>query len=363
MSIYKKRRELARTQMDLQGIDFLIVGPSSDLYYLTGYAGHATERLTALVLGRDIERFILPGFELHGLGSSLRGELEVQTWQETDSPIQLIGDLLGARAGSAAAGGRLWSEFLIGLQQRLPEWRWHQGAEVLTALRMRKDDEEIGHLRTALAKAESALGALLNRGIEGRSEREIARELALLAEEAGLDTHGGYGIVAAGPNGAAPHHQSGERIIAAGDAVVIDFGGTYNGYHADITRTPVVGKASAEFREAYEAVLRANGAAFAAVRPGEACGAIDRAGRAVIERAGYGGYFTHRLGHGIGLDVHEEPYIVSGSQVRLSPGMTFTDEPGIYIPGQFGIRIEDVVRVTGEGGEYLTSYPRELRIV
>jgi Xaa-Pro aminopeptidase len=172
-----------------------------------------------------------------------------------------------------------------------------------------------------------------------------------------------FGICASGPNSASPHYHTGERVIELGDAVIFDWGGELDGYLSDMTRTVVIGEPSAEYRTVYEIVLRANQAAFEAVRPGVPCEDVDRAARDLITQAGYGEYFIHRVGHGLGLDVHEDPYLVSGNTMPLAPGMVFSDEPGIYMAGKFGVRIEDTVVCTESGAERINSAPRDLVVM
>jgi len=198
--------------------------------------------------------------------------------------------------------------------------------------------------------------------LTGKTERQAAEELTELRAKHGLEIHG-IGICASGPNSAAPHHITGDRVIQPGDTVIFDFGGKHEHYSADVTRTVHIGEPDDEYRRVYDIVLRANEAALAAVRPGVACQDIDRAARKVITDAGYGEYFIHRVGHGLGLDGHEEPYLVEGNTLPLQVGMVFSDEPGIYIPGLFGVRIEDAVVVTEHGGERLNHCSRELTVM
>lgn len=362
MDIYATRRRKARELMRANGTDALIVTASTDLFYLTGHTGVPTGRVTALVLTEESAAFYVPEFELDHVPRELRDHAGIAGWKEHEDPLDMIAEALPKDAACVAVNNQMAGAVLIGLQDRRPGLRWIPGSRILSPLRNVKDAEEIENLRIAQAKAEEAYLRLVREGIAGLTERQVSRKLADYLQEAGLRNPGSP-IVASGPNGASPHHLIGDRVIREGDAVVIDFGGQYRGYKADITRTPVVGRAPEGFREAYEAVLAANRAAFAAIRPGVACQDIDRTARRVIEEAGYGPYFTHRLGHGLGLDGHEEPFIVEGNGRLLQAGHVFTDEPGIYIPDRFGIRIEDVVVVTEEGAISLTNLPRELQTI
>jgi D-alanyl-D-alanine dipeptidase len=229
-------------------------------------------------------------------------------------------------------------------------------------LRAVKDDAELGRVAAAGAAADATYEQILQVGFAGRRETDIAADLARLLREHGHAT-ADFTIVGSGPNGANPHHDAGERIIEQGDVVVMDFGGTLDGYGSDTTRTVCVGKPSARVKEVHEVVRRAQQAGFEAVRPGVACQDVDRAARRVITEAGYGDHFLHRTGHGIGLTVHEPPYMVEGELQPLVPGMCFSVEPGIYLQGEFGVRIEDIVTVTADGGLRFNNTSRELQIV
>jgi D-alanyl-D-alanine dipeptidase len=229
-------------------------------------------------------------------------------------------------------------------------------------MRARKDDTELATLRRAAAAADAALGDLLSRPIAGRTERAIAQELGELLVAHGHDA-AAFTIVASGPNAASPHHEAGERTVGDGDAVVLDFGGTVDGYHSDTTRTVVVGEAPEHLREVHAVVAAAQRAATEVIRPEVEIEVVDRAARSVIESAGFGDRFFHRTGHGIGLEVHEPPYAAAGDHTVLEPGMSFSVEPGIYLEGEFGVRIEDIVEVTAAGVEALNHSARELRVV
>ena len=251
---------------------------------------------------------------------------------------------------------------LLGLQQALPGTRYVSMTAALPMLRAVKDAEELERLAAAGAAADARFEEILEVRFAGRKETEVAADLAEL-----LHRHGhsqvDFTVVGSGPNGANPHHEAGERTIEEGDMVVLDFGGLKDGYGSDTTRTVHVGEPTDEERDVHELVRRAQQAGFEAVRPGVACQEIDRAARAVIADAGYGDHFIHRTGHGIGLTTHEPPYMVEGETQPLEPGMCFSIEPGIYLAGRFGVRIEDIVAVTEDGGRRLNSTTRELQIV
>jgi D-alanyl-D-alanine dipeptidase len=234
--------------------------------------------------------------------------------------------------------------------------------DALPTLRAVKDDEELERMAAAGAAADAAFEEIATSRFSGRTEAEIAAELARLLLAHGHE-RAEFTIVASGPNGANPHHEESDRVVEEGDMVVMDFGGMKDGYGSDTTRTVHVGEPTEEEAEVYEVVRRAQQAGFEAVRPGAACQDVDRAARGVIAEAGYGEQFIHRTGHGIGLTVHEPPYIIEGETRPIEPGMCFSIEPGIYLPGRFGVRIEDIVAATAGGGRRLNDTSRELRIV
>lgn len=357
---------IARAQavMGEQGIDVLFVTPSSDLTYLLDYPAHASERLTLLAIPQAGKPLVLvPRLEAVRL-KDRAGLVDVHAWGETESPTALAAQLLPqARRATVAIGDQTWAVFLLHLMEAFPDATFVSADRILRELRMVKDAQEIALMREASRRTDQVWQAVLD-GVpfRGRTERQVAEAIAGLVEEQGLDGPA-FLIVASGPNSASPHYLTGERAIDTGDAVVVDFGGRHEHYASDLTRTVHVGGPSDEFRRVYETVLQANQAAFAATRPGAECQEIDRAARAVITAAGYGEYFIHRVGHGLGMDVHEAPYMVEGNDLRLEDGMVWTDEPGIYLPDRFGVRIEDVVVVTADGAEKLNQVTRELVIV
>ncbi len=357
---FTARLERARTEMTADGVDALVVSVGSDLPYLLGYEAVANERLTMAVITPAGATLFVPGLEEPRV--MRRGELfDVVAWEETEDPL----DLVAARivgAGRVATGAQTWSRFLLGLQDRLPGVRFVDATGIMRRLRVVKDGVELALLQTAAAAADRVAEGLAGEQFSGRTERELARFIAAETVAAGHETSS-FAIVASGPNAASPHHEPGDRIIAAGDAVVADFGGRVGGYASDITRTFHVGEPAPEFSAAYDVLVEAQEAAVAAVAPGVVAEDVDRAAREVIGNAGYGAYFIHRTGHGIGLDVHEDPYLVAGNSEALGPGMAFSIEPGIYVPGRFGMRIEDIVAVDDGGSRRLNSAGRELRVV
>jgi Xaa-Pro aminopeptidase len=359
--VYRKRWGKAREKMREEDIGALLLVPGTDLYYLTGFRGHVTDRFTGFLLTPERAFFLYPVFEKDRINRELLDSAEGLPHRDGEDPYGIFTGLLPRKDGIIAVDARIWGSVLLTLQERLPKARWLDAGKILIPLRIEKDGEEYGLLREAQRRAALGLEELYNWGLEGRSEKEAAAKLTAFCAQAGLEQAGWGPIVASGPEGANPHHKSGDRIIGRGDPVVIDFGGVYGGYQADMTRTPVIGKGDGEFKAVYETVLAANEAAFGAAKPGTPCEAVDAAARDLIGRAGYGEYFNHRLGHGIGLDIHEDPYMVKGSTRLLRPGMAFSDEPGIYLPGKFGVRVEDILFMGEKEAERLTPFPRELR--
>lgn len=363
LAVYDARIKRAQAVMAEQGIDYLLVGPSSDLFYLFGFDAHLSERLNLLVIPRSgTPSYVVPTLEAP-LVQARRELAEIVAWDETAAPADLVAKVIGDAGGKTlAVADQLWSVFLLRLQTAVPGARWSSANDVLRVLRMQKDGDEVAKMREVSRRTDLAWHAFIEGGpISGLTETEAMTRLQGLMAERGLK--GGFGICASGPNSASPHHHTGDRVIQQGDVVIFDWGATLDGYNSDITRTVYVGEPTEEYRAVYEIVGRANQAAFEAVKPGVACQDLDRAARTVIADAGYGPQFIHRVGHGLGLDVHEEPYLVEGNAMPLAEGMIFSDEPGIYLEGRFGIRIEDAVVCTAEGGERLNEATRELTVM
>jgi Xaa-Pro aminopeptidase len=357
----------AEAAMAAAGVDALLVGPGADLRYLTGYHALELERLTLLVARADgrhslvVPRLERPRAEHAGIGDA---GVDLVDFQETDDPYPIVAARLAGLGEHPrlAVGDRLWSAFLLGLQAAVPAAAWVRASTVTRELRMRKTPTEVDALRRAAQAIDRVHGRVPLLLRPGRTEAEVGRAIAAAIVDEGHDQVN-FVIVAAGPNGASPHHEAGEHVLAAGDAVVVDIGGTLDGYCSDSTRNYVVGPAPDGYEQAHAVLQQAQAAACAAVRPGVRAAAIDAAARDVLADAGYGAYFVHRTGHGIGLEEHEDPYIVAGNDLPLEPGMVFSIEPGIYLPDRFGQRIEDIVAVTDDGGERLNTLPREVVVV
>jgi len=350
------------------GIDLLVLTPGSDLRYLSGYHAHAMERLTALAVPRQGEPFlVVPRLEAPMVDASPAGGLglELLAWDETDDPFALLARTATARLGSAptrvAVGARSWAEHALGVQRALPGSALEIASPVVDRLRMVKSAAEVEELALAGAAIDRVHARMADWLRVGRTEAEVGADIAAAIIEEG-HTGVDFTIVGSGPNGASPHHELSGRTVQAGDLVVVDIGGeTATGYRSDCTRTYVVGGApSAEVAEWYAVLQAAQEASVASVRPGVTAEDVDAAARRVIDDAGWGEHFIHRTGHGIGLDTHEAPYIVAGNSLPLEPGMAFSVEPGIYLAGRCGARIEDIVVCTDDGVRNLNGGPREL---
>ncbi len=338
-----------------------VISPSSDLFYLTGLRLMADERLTAGIIWPDGEaEIILPALYSEEVARRAPG-LKQLVWTDGEDPYAVLAARLREQQpGTVLVDDHLWSRHLMGLQRALPGTRWGSASGLIKRLRCVKDAAEISKLKRAAEIIDAAIARTLSLVRPGMTERQIAGVL-----EQHIRAGGGEGVsfpplVGSGPNSALPHYQAGDRVIREGDPLVIDAGCTVEGYCSDTTRTAVVGREPEGLAEIHQVVLQAQREALAVVRPGVPCQEVDREARRVIGESGYGPYFIHRTGHGIGLDTHEEPFVVEGSEQVLEPGMTFSIEPGIYLPGRFGVRVEDIILVTGTGGVSLNTSPRDL---
>jgi Xaa-Pro aminopeptidase len=357
------RLERAAEASGRAGLSALIVAPSADLLYLSGYEPPPLERLTCLLVRpRKSPVLVVPTLERPlAEDSGIPRLAEVVSWDETEDPYALVAKIVG-RAERLGCSDRMWAGHLLRLQRALPGVVFMPASPVLGPLRAVKDQEEVELLRRAARYADETFRRLLNTPLESATEREVADRLGDLLLEMGHDRVG-FTIVGSGPNGASPHHEPGPRTIQARDSVVLDFGGRSAGYFSDMSRTVAVREAGPELVQVHEIVRDAQERAFRTVRPDVPAQEVDRAARRAIEEAGYGALFVHRTGHGIGLEEHEPPYIVEGNAEPLRVGMCFSIEPGIYLPGRFGVRIEDIVTVTEHGAARLNHATRGLEIV
>ncbi|MGW5427020.1 aminopeptidase P family protein [Streptomyces sp. NPDC004059] len=361
---YRARMERAAGSAADAGLAGLLVAPGPDMVWLTGYTPTAvTERLTVLVLtpGQD-PVLVVPTLEApdaeHAAGATA---LTLRDWTDGKDPYAVTAALLDGH-GRFGISDNTWAMHLLGLQRALPETSYASLTDALPMLRAVKDAAELELLAAAGAAADATFEEIRKVPFAGRRESDVGQDLAGLLRRFG-HSQVDFTIVGSGPNGANPHHEVGDRVIRRGDMVVLDFGGLKDGYGSDTTRTVHVGEPTEEERRVHDIVREAQEVGYQAVRPGVACQEVDRAARAVINDAGYGEYFIHRTGHGIGVTTHEPPYMIEGEEQPLVPGMCFSVEPGIYLPGRFGVRIEDIVTVTEDGGRRLNNTTRDMVIV
>ncbi|MFF1355551.1 M24 family metallopeptidase [Streptomyces sp. NPDC058297] len=361
---YKARMERAARSAADAGLAGVLVAPGPDMVWLTGYAPTAdTERLTMLVLapGQD-PVLVVPTLEAPDAAKAVGADaLTLRDWTDGKDPYAVTAPLLDV-SGRFGISDNAWAMHLIGLQKTLPDTSYASFTEALPMLRAVKDAAELERLTAAGEAADATYEEIKKVSFAGRRESDVAGDLADLLRQFG-HSQVDFTVVGSGPNGANPHHEAGERVIENGDMVVLDFGGLKHGYGSDTSRTVHVGEPTAEEQRVHDVVREAQAAGCAAVKPGAACQDVDRAARAVITEFGYGQFFIHRTGHGIGVTTHEPPYMIEGEEQPLVPGMCFSVEPGIYLPGRFGVRIEDIVTVTEDGGRRLNSTPRDMAIV
>jgi Xaa-Pro aminopeptidase len=364
-SVHRDRLTRVAAEAGSRGLDAILITPSSDYLYLLGYSAPPLERLTCLIVRPETPpTLVLPHLEeplaRHELGP-LADDIELRTWDETEDPFALVGDVLGG-PGRVAVQDQMWARFVLRLRTAVDGVELTEAGPAINALRRTKSAEEVERLRAAAGAADRAMDAITAQKLTGRTEAAVSAQIRELLRSAGHDT-ADWAIVASGPNAASPHHTPGDRLIQEGDSIVLDIGGTANGYASDTTRTAFVGIPPEEFQDLYAVLQEAQAAACDAVRPGIPAREVDRAAREVITDAGYGALFTHRTGHGIGLETHEEPYLVESNPDPLREGDAFSVEPGIYVPDRWGARIEDIVVCTATGGERLNRSSRDLRIV
>lgn len=378
-SRFGERIAAARALANRSGLTAILVGVGADMRYLAGYAAMPLERLTMLVVpAQGQASLVVPRLEAAPARLAApvaEGLLPVVTWEEGDDPHALVASLVGkAGLGVGRDGLRiavsddLPARHLLPLQARFNDVSTSVASTVLRELRMIKDGDEIALLTLAAEAADRVVGQIAAGRLVGRTEADVAREVRSRLLDEGHD-EALFAIVGSGPNSASPHHEASDRLIRAGEPIVLDIGGVLDGYGSDTTRTLwVTGGDSAKapdsrFLHLVDVLVKAQAAATRVVRPGLACEEVDAAARQLIESEGYGAAFFHRTGHGIGLEGHEEPYIIAGNGEPLREGMAFSIEPGIYLPGEYGARIEDIVVCGPDGPVSLNQSPRELAII
>lgn len=368
-TVFADRLDRVRSALTSTGVDAALVSVGPDMPWMIGYGAMPLERLTMLVVPSDgTPTLVIPGFEVprvieHG------GLFTIDGWSETDDPIQRVADLVGS-AGRLAIGDHTWARFLVSLQHRLPNAQWVNGSEVYGPLRQVKDDAEIASLQRAADGVDIVAAALQSGEIPliGRTEADVSADLGRRIKAQG-HAKVNFALVASGPNAASPHHEAGDRIIQPNEPVLCDFGGTtaepegMPGYCSDITRMVFTGEPPAEYREAFDVLFDAQARGVAAAQVGTPAEDVDAAARNHMASADLDQWFLHRLGHGIGVEAHEDPYLVSGNATPLQAGNAFSIEPGFYIEGKWGARIEDIVVATPEGPRSLNKADHQLAIV
>ena len=359
MTEFERRIQGLRANMQDAGVDLVAVGPTANMRYLAGFAPHADERLCLLLIAPGATHAVVPKLNAEEWAAHI--DLPMYTWADDEGPDEALKAALVGMPDvkSLSIDGAMRADFLLPVLGAARPASTTPAEVLIAPLRARKSADEIEALARAAAQADRAMAAAMDACQPGVSETQVA----WAAEEA-FRLDGAeevcFTLVASGPNGAYPHHHSGERLLQVGDAIIMDIGASLDGYNSDITRMVFLGEPGAEFLEAYNAVWEANTQGRAAVRPGVTAHEVDQATRSTLEAKGLGEYFIHRTGHGIGLEVHEAPYIMAGNEQPLETGMAFSVEPGVYLPGRFGIRIEDIVVVTEDGVRTLTGSDHQL---
>lgn len=360
--------------MQEQGLAAVAIMPSSNLRYLTGLTFHPSKRLTLALFPADgsAPRFVLPALEVSSARAHSLVPLQLYSWSDAEGPLEALRSAL-ASIRPSAAGQTIGVEYtamrvmeLRALEECAPGITTVDATPILAGMRMVKDADELAAMAQAARIVEVALRETIAQIKPGMTERELSSICSNAILAAGGEGESFENIVASGPNSANAHHTNSDRPFQVGDLILIDCGAVYGGYASDITRTVALGEPGPEARKIYDLVLRANAAGRAAVRPGATGEDVDRAARTVIEEGGYGAYFVHRTGHGLGLEInpcHEPPDMVAGNTQPLAVGTTFTVEPGIYLEGVGGVRIEDDVVVTEDGHRSLTGFERELIVL
>lgn len=369
-AIFTARLKRVHESMALARMDVVLLSLGADLPWLTGYTAMPLERLTMLVVpsagSGQQPTLLVPALEAPRV-TPVPKVFSIQPWGETEDPVAMAAAMVkSSTAGDAviAISDRAWAMFLLRLEDELKDASWKRASSVMAPLRAIKDEAEVEALAKAAAAADRVATALLGGEIAliGRTERQVSAEITRRLLDEGNEKVN-FAIVASGPNSASPHHEPSERAIQPGEPVVCDFGGSLDGYCSDITRTVFTDRPSREMAKVYGIVAEAQAAGVLSAQVGELCSGVDQASRRVIADAGYGQYFVHRTGHGIGLEEHEDPYMVAGNSTPVTAGHVFSVEPGIYMQGRFGVRIEDIVAATHWGPRPLNLAEHALTVV
>lgn len=363
-TVRAERLQAVRNEMVRESIDMVAVGATDNSRYLLGFSTHPDERFCVLLASAEHELMVVPALNAEQV-SALVPELPLIRWSDEDGPFVAIREALSTLGVSGrvriAVDQELRADHLLQLQAELPDATATSAIGVIGPVRETKDELELALLKASAEMDDEAMQAAFAAVRVGMTEQELAEVVGRCYQGRGGATE--FAIVGGGPNSAFPHHETGQRTLREGDAVVLDIGGRLNGYPSDMTRMAYLGEPSDRYLEVHAIVEAAVAAGIAAAQPGATCAQVDAAARTVIADAGYGEYFTHRTGHGLGISVHEAPWIMAGNDEPLRVGAVHSVEPGIYLPGEFGVRLEDVVYVTGTGAERLSKLPREAHIV
>ncbi|MEL7566609.1 MAG: Xaa-Pro peptidase family protein [Dehalobacterium sp.] len=361
MDVFQRRMKGVQKLLKIRNTDYLVLAPSANMYYLTGLKTVADERFQAVVVGPEgLPLVVLPEMYKEIAASGDGTGWKLLTWADDKNPVELIISEFSAKKAKVAVDDRMWASHFLAVRNAFPEAEFYPAGQLMKQVRIYKDKTEVELLRRSGALIDRVMEEVMKQIKPGIREKELAAFVVNQIKKEGGDDISFKPIVAFGLNGSSPHHVSGERQAEIGDFIIVDIGAVLEGYCSDITRTFCLGKASSEMKKVYQGVQGANEAGFRAVQLGTACEEVDRAARDVIREAGYGEFFIHRTGHGIGLDYHEDPYLVAGNSASLEIGMAFSVEPGIYLPGKFGVRIEDIAALTEEGPVRFNNFPRDL---
>ncbi len=366
MELFRRRYAKCQEVMAERGLDCLVVFPGTNMYYLTGFIEEPLERLLIAILPRSSKPvFIVPELYEEQVKAST-WITDIKAWKDTEDPGKLLGEVLRNLSlldGKIALDTKMWATFFLMFLKVAPKAVYSDAGEAIYGMRAVKSKEEIKILEDSASIADKVVKKAIGYCGIGSREKEIGSLIEQEFRKLGIENVPFRPIVASGPNGAFPHHRSGDRRFKRGDCVVLDLGAVYNGYCSDITRTIFIERCGSKEREVYEVVRQAQQLAFESIAEGVEAQAVDRAARTHIASKGYGESFLHRTGHGVGLDIHEPPYISDGNSQLLEAGMTFSVEPGIYLPQRFGVRIEDTVVVEGTKARRLNKVSRELTII